>query len=71
MELSDAALAGKPVVPGDYKVMRSALVLLNPRTLVVATMLLDDRKTAEAAEMLAIVASIRLAPEGGNGQLKK
>jgi hypothetical protein len=71
VELTDAQLAGKPAVPGDYKVMRSALVLLNPRTLVIATMLLDDPATAEAADMLAMVSHLRLDHGITGGTRKK
>ena len=66
VELSDAALAGKPAVPDDFKVMRSALVLIHPHTLVIATMLLDDPTTPEAAAMLAMVSSLRLDPPAGS-----
>jgi hypothetical protein len=59
-EITDANLVGKPPVPGDYKVMRSALVLLDRQTLVVATMQFDDPKTDAPGEMLAIVSSLRL-----------
>jgi len=57
-ELTDASLVGKPAKPDEYKVMRSALLLLEPRTMAIATMLFDDPQGAEPAEMLAIVASM-------------
>lgn len=60
-ELTDGALVGQPPKKEEYKVMRSALLLLEPRTMVVATMLFDDASGPEAAEMLTIVSSIRFA----------
>lgn len=60
-ELTDAALVGKPPVPDDYKVMRSALIALDAQTLVVATMQFDDPSSDAAGEMLAIVSSLRVA----------
>ena len=57
-ELTDAALVGKPPVPDDYKVMRSALLAFDRQTLVIATMQFDD-PTSAAGEMLAIVGSMR------------
>jgi len=71
VQLSDAQLAGKPAVPGDYKVMRNALVLLDPHTLLIGTMLLDDPQAPEAAAMLAMLSRIRLdhgAPSGRHKQ---
>ena len=61
-ELTDAALVGQPSKKDEYKVMRSAMLLLEPRTMVIATMLFDDAKGPEAAEMLAIVASMHFDP---------
>ena len=58
-ELTDATLAGQPAKKDEYKVMRSALLLLDPRTMVLATMLFDDAQGPEAAAMLAMVASMR------------
>ena len=67
-ELTDAALAGKPPVAGDYKVMRNALIALDRQTLVIATMQFDDPAGDEAGEMLAIVSSIRFARSGQSGK---
>lgn len=61
-QLTDAALVGQPPKKDEYKVMRSALLLLEPRTMVLATMLFDDATGPEAAEMLTIVSSMRFAP---------
>lgn len=59
-ELTDAALVGKPPVANDYKMMRSALVLLERRILMVATMQFDDPTAPVADEMMAIVTSLKL-----------
>lgn len=61
-ELTDASLVGKPPAPAMYKVMRSALLLLTPRTMLIATMLFDDPTSPEAREMLAIAASVKFKP---------
>jgi hypothetical protein len=65
-ELTDAALAGQPPKKEEYKIMRSALLLLEPHTMVLATMLFDDARGPEPAEMMAMVASIHLdqSPRG-------
>ncbi len=60
-ELTDAALVGKPPVAGDYKVMRSAIVALDPQLVAVATMQFDNPAADEAGEMLAFVSSMRFA----------
>lgn len=60
-ELTDASLVGKPPVPNNYKVMRSATLAADERCLAVATMRFDDPKSAEPAEMLALVSSLRFA----------
>lgn len=70
-ELTDAALAGKPPVAGDYKVMRSALVALDRQALVVATMQFDDPAADEAGEMLAIVGSMRFTRSGAAGRTEQ
>lgn len=57
-ELTDSTLVGQPAKPEEYKVMRSALLLLEPHTVAIATMLFDDPRAAEPGEMLAIVASL-------------
>lgn len=57
-ELTDSTLVGKPAKPEEYKVMRSALLLLEPHTMAIATMLFDDAQAPEPGEMLAIVASL-------------
>ncbi len=61
-ELTDASLVGKAHVPDDYKIMRSALIALDRQTLVVATMQYDNPAGNEAAEMLAMVGSMRFDP---------
>ena len=61
-ELTDASLVGQPAKKDEYNVMRSALLLLEPRTMVLATMLFDDAKGPEAAAMLAIVGNMRFRP---------
>ncbi len=71
VQLSDASLADKPAVPDDYKVMRNAVILINQRILIVATMLLDDPKTREAADMLAMVSSLRFDQGTASGLTKK
>jgi hypothetical protein len=58
-ELTDSTLVGKPAKPEEYKVMRSALLLLEPHTVAIATMLFDEPQSAEPGEMMAIVASLR------------
>ena len=57
-DLTDVSLVGQPPKPEEYKVMRSALLLLEPQTMAICTMLFDDPKAPEPAEMLAIVASL-------------
>jgi len=57
-ELTDAALVGQPAKPEEFKVMRSALLLLEPQTMAIATMLFDDPQGAEPGEMLAMVSSL-------------
>lgn len=61
-ELTDGALIGQPPKKDEYKVMRSALLLLEPHTMILATMLFDDATGLEPAEMLTIVSSIRFDP---------
>ncbi len=69
-ELTDANLAGKPPVPNDYKVMRNALVALDERTMVIATMQFDDPAGPEAGAMLAIVCSLRLDSGSGTSTVR-
>jgi hypothetical protein len=58
-ELTDAALVGQPTTkPDEFKVMRSALLQLEPHVVAIATMLFDEPKGAEPGEMLAIVSSL-------------
>jgi hypothetical protein len=64
-ELTDATLLGQPTKPDDYKVMRSALLLLEPHTVAIATMLFNDPHAAEPGEMLAIVSSLRFDRHSG------
>jgi hypothetical protein len=65
-ELTDASLIGQPVKPEEFKIMRSALLLLDPRTLVIATMLFDDAHAPEAGAMLKIVASMHFDRHADN-----
>lgn len=58
-QFTDPALVGKPPVPGNFKVMRSALLALDTHSIVVATMQFDDPNRPEAAAMLSLVASMR------------
>jgi len=65
-ELTDASFIGKSSNPEEYKVMRSALLLLEPHTMAIATMLFDDPHAAEPAEMMAIVASLHFDRHGNS-----
>jgi hypothetical protein len=71
-ELTDAALVGKPPLPDDFKVMRSALIAVDRQTLVIATMQFDEPGTNTPAEMLAIVSSVRFdrVPAAESSSLK-
>jgi hypothetical protein len=57
-ELTDSSLVGQPPKTDEFKVMRSALLLLESHTMAVVTMLFDDPQGPEPGEMLAIVASL-------------
>lgn len=58
-QITDANLVGRPPVPDDYKYMRNALLALDDHAILIATMQFDDPTSPEAAEMLAMVCSIR------------
>jgi hypothetical protein len=57
---TDEALAGKPPQTDDYKVQASALVQLNPNTLMVVNLFFDDKAAPEFKEMLGILASMTI-----------
>lgn len=58
-ELTDSRLVGRAPVPNDYKILRNAIALLDPHTLVVATMQCDDPADEESGAMLRMVSSLR------------
>jgi hypothetical protein len=58
-EFTDAKLVGRPTIPGDYKLTRSAVIALDNNALVTATMQFDVSKAGEPAAMLAILSSMR------------
>lgn len=59
VQLTDGSLVGKPPVPGDFKVMRSALVALDDRLMMIATIRFDDPARPEVGEAMALLASVR------------
>lgn len=69
VQLTDASLVGKAPVPGDYKVMRNALLGLDDHARVVATMQFDDPKGPEPAAMLSLVSGMRFVRGTKSGQL--
>lgn len=58
VQLTDAAMAGKPPVPGEFRMIRSGVGTLDAGFLVVVTVLFDDARQAEVEQALALVASL-------------
>jgi hypothetical protein len=60
VQFTDASLVGKPPEPGNYKVMRNALVAIDDRMLAIATLQFDDESLPEVGQAMAVVASVRV-----------
>lgn len=58
-QFTDAALVGRPTVPGDYKITRSAIIALDEHTVAAATMQFDVPNGSEPSAMLAMLSSLR------------
>jgi hypothetical protein len=68
VQFTDASLVGKPPVPGDYKMMRNAMIALDDHAFVVATMQFDNPASDEPAAMLGILSSMRFRREGSTDE---
>ncbi len=68
VQLTDASLAGKPADPGNYKVMRSALALLDDRVMLIATIQFDDPSLPEVGSAMSLLSSLRFEPGTTVGQ---
>jgi len=68
VELTDASLLGKPAEPGNYKVTRSALALLDGQVMLVATILFDDPSLPEVGTAMSLLSSLRFERGTTDGQ---
>src|SRR5262245_16018821 len=68
VELTDASLLGKPAEPGNYKVTRSALALLDDQVMLIATILFDDPSLAEVGMAMSLLSSLRFERGTTHGQ---
>jgi uncharacterized protein YbdZ (MbtH family) len=69
VQLTDASLLGKPAEPGKYKVMRSALALLDDQVTLVATILFDDPSLPEVGTAMSLLSSLRFERGTTDGQV--
>ncbi len=58
VQFTDPNLVGRPPVPDNFKMMRSALISLDDRAVAVVTMQFDEVNRPETAQMLAIASSL-------------
>src|SRR5262245_7537233 len=68
VELTDASLLGKPAESGKYKVMRSALALLDDQVILIATLLFDDPSLPEVGTAMSLLSSLRIERGTTDGQ---
>src|SRR5215510_2292630 len=68
VEFTDASLLGKPAEPGNYKVTRSALALLDDQVILIATILFDDPSLAEVGMAMSLLSSLRFERGTTHGQ---
>ena len=64
---TDAALVGKPVPPGEYRVLATGQVQPGANLLGVVSLFADDADGAELKAMIEIINSLRLRPKGSKG----
>ncbi|HSB21092.1 MAG TPA: hypothetical protein VLD85_13870 [Anaeromyxobacteraceae bacterium] len=60
VQLTDASLVGKPPEPGNFKVMRNALAVLDDHLMMVATVQFDDPSRPEVGEAMALLSTLRV-----------
>ncbi|QIF03246.1 hypothetical protein [Roseimicrobium sp. ORNL1] len=60
VQFTDKSLVGKEVPAAESRVMRTAYLSLEPKFLVVATILFDDPTQAEVEQMMKAVKSIKI-----------
>jgi hypothetical protein len=65
VQLTDAALAGKPAEPGNSKVMRSAMAAIDEHVIAMATVLLDDPAVPEVREAMTLLSTLRFERSAG------
>jgi len=68
VQFTDASLVGKPPIPGDYKLMRNAMIALDGHALVIATMQFDNPAADEPAAMLGILSSMHFRRDSAADQ---
>jgi len=68
VELTDASLLGKPAEPGNYKITRSALALLDDQVMLIATILFDDPSLPEVGTAMSLLSSLRFERGTTDGQ---
>jgi hypothetical protein len=60
VQLTDASLVSKPPEPGNFKVMRNALAVLDDHLMMVATVQFDNPSRPEVAEAMVLLSTLRL-----------
>jgi hypothetical protein len=65
VQLTDASLAGKPAEPGNYKVMRNAMAVLDGGVMLIATIQFDDPSQPEVGKAMSLLSSLQF--ESGTG----
>jgi len=59
VELTDASQVGKPLQPGEYKRVRSAIAFVDDRMMLVATILFNDPSQPEVEATMSLISSLR------------
>jgi len=65
VQLTDASLVGKAAEPGNYKVMRNAMAVLDGRVMLIATIQFDDPSQPEVAKAMSLLSSLQFEPGTG------
>lgn len=58
-QFTDASLVGKPPIPGNFKMLRTAMAALDTQTVALATLNFDDPQAPEVEAMQSILNSLR------------
>ncbi len=69
-QITDASLVGKPRQPGNFKMMRHAMLALGHQVVAAVSVQFDDPAEGEVSDAMALVTSLRFQPGGGTATAK-